>query len=311
MAYPQTAGAATPQKPSKTGIIWAIAIFVVTAIIGIVMIVVSIGTIANSISDLQRVNAGQTQQLTLSPGDQYVFVLAPTRAGLNDVRVSIIDPDGDLLVPSDTGNSYSGNSSDGNGDAFRSLGYIDVKTTGTYTVTVDGPPGSSVRIGEIPLGSDPRPAVRRHRHRRPRVHRRPRRAHRGPGAAQQGEEGQPGPRLRRCAGRAPGLRPAADCTRAAGSGPACSSGGRPPPRSAPAGCADPAAAGRADPAPSGRADPAPAGRADPAASGAPTAPPPAAPTAARRPRRRAADRPRPRATSGRTANPVGPEGGAR
>jgi hypothetical protein len=151
MAYPQTAGAASPQKPSKTGIIWAIAIFVVTAIVGIVMIVVSIGTIANSINDLQKVSAGQTQQLTLSPGDQYVFVVAPSKAGINQVQVTIVDPSGDRLVPSDTGNSYSGNSSDGNGDSFRSLGYIKVTTTGTYTVTVDGPTGSSVRVGEIPL----------------------------------------------------------------------------------------------------------------------------------------------------------------
>ena len=65
--------------------------------------------------------------------------------------VTIIDPDGDRLVPSDSGSSYSGNSSDGDGDSFRSLGYIKVTTTGTYTVSVDGPPGSSVRIGEIPL----------------------------------------------------------------------------------------------------------------------------------------------------------------
>ncbi len=151
MAYPQTAGAASPQKPSKTGIIWAIAIFVVTSIIGVVMIVVSIGTIANSINDLQKVSAGQTQQLTLSPGDQYVFVVAPSKAAISDVQVSIVDPDGDRLVPSDTGNSYSGNSSDGNGDSFRSLGYIKVTTTGTYTVSVDGPTGSSVRVGEIPL----------------------------------------------------------------------------------------------------------------------------------------------------------------
>ena len=151
MAYPQTAGAASPQKPSKTGIIWAIVIFVVTAIVGIVMIVVSIGTIANSINDLQKVSAGQTQQLTLSPGDQYVFVVAPSKAGINQVQVTIVDPSGDRLVPSDTGNSYSGNSSDGNGDSFRSLGYIKVTTTGTYTVTVDGPTGSSVRVGEIPL----------------------------------------------------------------------------------------------------------------------------------------------------------------
>ena len=268
MAYPQTAGAASPQKPSKTGIIWAIAIFVVTSIIGIVMIVVSIGTIANSINDLQKVSAGQTQKLTLSPGDQYVFVVAPSKAAINQVQVSIIDPDGDRLVPSDTGNSYSGNSSDGNGDSFRSLGYIKVTTTGTYTVTVDGPTGSSVRVGEIPLGAHPRPALRRHRHRHPRVHHRPRRAHRGPGAAQQGEEGQPGPRLRRCPGRTAGLRPAAARPGAAGSGPACASGGDPA-ASGSAGRADPAPSGRAaaPPPASGRADPAASGRADPAASG--------------------------------------------
>lgn len=127
MAYPQTAGAATPRKPSKTGIIWAIVIFAVTAIIGIVMIVVSIGTIANSINDLQKVSAGQTEQLTLSPGDQYVIVVAPSKAALDAVEVTIVDPDGDRLVPTEGGSSYSGTSSDDNGDSFRSQGYIKVR----------------------------------------------------------------------------------------------------------------------------------------------------------------------------------------
>ena len=49
MAYPQSAGAAVPQKASKTGIIWAIVIFAVTAIIGIVMIAVSIGIVLGSL----------------------------------------------------------------------------------------------------------------------------------------------------------------------------------------------------------------------------------------------------------------------
>ena len=81
MAYPQTAGAASPQKPSKTGIIWAIAIFVVTSIIGIVMIVVSIGTIANTINDLQKVSTGQTRDITLVAGRSVRVRRGPVRGG--------------------------------------------------------------------------------------------------------------------------------------------------------------------------------------------------------------------------------------
>jgi hypothetical protein len=149
MAYPQAPGGVAPQKkPSKTGIIWAIVIFAVTAIVGIVMIVLSIGTIASAIDDLQQVDAGETKELTLTPGDQYIFVGADSRRDLLDVRVTIDDPDGNSLRPR-SGNDYSSNN---NGEQFESIGYIDVQTTGTYTVTVEGPPGSSVRIGEIPIG---------------------------------------------------------------------------------------------------------------------------------------------------------------
>ena len=274
----------------------------------------------------RRSSTGETRDLTLAPGDQYVFVVAPSEAGLSQVDVTIIDPDGDRLVPSDSGSSYYAQQTAVTATRSGRSATSTSPTTGTYTVSVDGPPGSSVRIGEIPLARTLGAALRRHRRRHPRLHRRPGHPHRRPGAPQQGEEGQPGPRLRRCARRAPGLRPAAAALRP---GPAAGASRR---RRAAAACrpAHAASAGSAAPAPPA-SDPArlrlrplrrrPLRR---------PAPPPAAPHAAAsrtagrdaatasgparsdrrrlRGRRRRPERPSP---TGAALNPAGARGGAR
>ena len=147
MAMNPPVAAAAPQKPKWTGIIWAIAIFVVTALVAIVMVVFSFVTIANAIDDLQRVDAGQSRELTLDAGDQYVFVGADTSSQLDRVVVDITDSSG-RTVRLRSGTDLN----TANGDQqFESRGYIAVDSTGTYTISVDGPPGSTVRIGEIPV----------------------------------------------------------------------------------------------------------------------------------------------------------------
>lgn len=149
MATYSNAGGPVTKKPKKAGIIWAVAIFVVTAIIGIVLVAISIGVIANAIDDLAAVDAGETREVTLKPGDQYIFVGADTQRELAQVRVEVVDENGDVPVLND-GNDYTADNDD---LAFESIGYIDVDTTTTYTVTVAGPPESTVRIGTIPIGT--------------------------------------------------------------------------------------------------------------------------------------------------------------
>jgi hypothetical protein len=149
MATYSNPGGPVAKKPKWAGIIWAISIFVVTAIAGIVLIAVAIATIANAIDDLQEVDAGDTRDLTLEPGDQYVFIGADNERELRQVSVSVLDPDGVPIRPRSSDNSYDSTSG---GTTFESVGYIDVDTTGVYTVSVEGPPGSTVRIGEMPIG---------------------------------------------------------------------------------------------------------------------------------------------------------------
>jgi hypothetical protein len=136
------------KKPKWAGIIWAICIFVVTAIVGIVLIAISIGTIASTVNDMVAVDAGETREVTLGPGEQYIFLGADTKRELNDVTVTVTDEDGD--VPDlHGGTTYTANNDD---LAFESIGYIDVETRATFTVTVEGPPDSTVRIGKVPIG---------------------------------------------------------------------------------------------------------------------------------------------------------------
>jgi hypothetical protein len=149
MATYSNPGGPVAKKPKWAGIIWAISIFVVTAIAGIVLIAVAIATIANAIDDLQEVDAGDTRELTLEPGDQYVFIGADNERELRQVSVTVLDPDGTPIRPRSSDNTYDSTS---DGTTFESVGYIDVDTTGVYTVSVEGPPGSTVRIGEIPIG---------------------------------------------------------------------------------------------------------------------------------------------------------------
>jgi hypothetical protein len=148
MATYSNPGGPVAKKPKWAGIIWAISIFVVTAIVGIVLVAISIGTIANTVDDMESVDAGETRDVTLSSGDQYIFLGADTKRELNQVEVLVVDENGEI-PDLEGGTTYTAENSD---LAFESIGYIDVDTTTTYTVTVTGPPDSTVRIGKVPIG---------------------------------------------------------------------------------------------------------------------------------------------------------------
>jgi hypothetical protein len=148
MATYSNAGGPVAKKPKWAGIIWAISIFVVTAIVGIVLIAISIGTIANTVDDMESVDAGETRDVTLSSGDQYIFLGADTKRELNQVEVLVVEENGEI-PDLEGGTTYTAENSD---LAFESIGYIDVDITTTYTVTVTGPPDSTVRIGKVPIG---------------------------------------------------------------------------------------------------------------------------------------------------------------
>jgi hypothetical protein len=149
MAYAQNPGGAVPQKPSKTGIVWAIVTFAVTAIVGIVMIVLGVTTIANMVKDFAKVPVPGQTTIQLSSGEQWIFVSRSngSRANIDSVDVTVTDPNGST-VPI----SYdSGQSANSNGNDFESLGSFDAPTSGRYSIETTGPAQAGIRIGKIPF----------------------------------------------------------------------------------------------------------------------------------------------------------------
>ena len=67
---------------------------------------------------------------------------------MQQITIDITDPSGEQVVPNTSATSYS---ADDNGMKYESFGSFDVKSAGTYTVRVDGPPGTTARIGQISL----------------------------------------------------------------------------------------------------------------------------------------------------------------
>ena len=135
-------------KRSIAGFLWAAAIFVLTSAIGVAMIIGSFFVLASSITGFKAVEAGQSTTMQLSTGEWYVFGGASTSIGMSAITIDIVDPNGVRVVPNTSASSYS---ADDNGMKYESFGSFDVKTAGTYTVTVDGPTGTSARIGKISL----------------------------------------------------------------------------------------------------------------------------------------------------------------
>ena len=138
-----------PAKLPKAGFIWAPVVFVVTATIGLALIVLSVGTIANAIADFKTVDAGQSLEVDLSKGEYHVFAGGPSSSSLAGVSVGITDPRGAQVSPKESSDSYSAEVDD---SRYESIGSFDAVTAGTYRIEVRGPAGSSARIGKIPIG---------------------------------------------------------------------------------------------------------------------------------------------------------------
>ena len=138
-----------PVRLPKAGFIWAPVVFVLTAVIGLALIVLSVGTIANAIADFKTVDAGQTLEVELSKGEYHVFAGGPTSSARTGVSVGITDPLGRQVSPKDSSDSYS---AEVDGSRYESIGSFDAVTAGIYRIEVQGPAGSSARIGEIPIG---------------------------------------------------------------------------------------------------------------------------------------------------------------
>ena len=138
-----------PAKLPKAGFVWAPAVFVITAIVGLALIVLSVGTIANAIADFKTVEAGQALEVDLSKGEYHVFAGGPTSSALAGVSVGITDPRGTQVSPKENSDSYS---AEVDGSRYESIGSFDAVTAGIYRIEVQGPAGSSARIGKIPIG---------------------------------------------------------------------------------------------------------------------------------------------------------------
>jgi hypothetical protein len=142
---PSSAASSLP----KVGFIWAPVIFVLTTIVGITLIVLSVGTLANAIADFETVGAGQTLEVDLSKGEYHVFAGGPASSALAGVSVGITDPRGAQVSPKERSDSYS---AEIDGSRYESIGSFDAVTAGTYRIEVQGPVGSSARIGKMPIG---------------------------------------------------------------------------------------------------------------------------------------------------------------
>ncbi len=135
-------------KRSKAGFIWAAAIFVLTSAIGIGLVIGSFVVLASSISGFKAIDAGETAKIQLGTGEWYVFGGASSSVAMGQITINITDPSGAQVTPNTSASSYS---ADDNGMKYESFGSFDVKTAGIYTVSVDGPAGTTARIGQISL----------------------------------------------------------------------------------------------------------------------------------------------------------------
>ena len=134
-------------KLPKGALIAAPIVFVVTAVVGIVMIALSLVTVVNAVGDFRQVRAGETRTLALDPGDWYVVAGGP-RGTITEVRVQVVDQSG-RPVPALA--DYDSVNVDLDGQRYEAIGAFAVTRSGVYEVTVDGPPGTEARIGRVPL----------------------------------------------------------------------------------------------------------------------------------------------------------------
>lgn len=136
-----------PAKLPKGALIAAPIVFVVTAVVGVVMIVLALVTFVDAVGDFRQVRPGETRALLLDPGDWYVVVGGPTGA-VASTRVSVLDPAGQ---PPERVSDPASVDVDLNGVHFEAVGAFRVPSVGAYEVSVEGPPDAEVRIGRVPL----------------------------------------------------------------------------------------------------------------------------------------------------------------
>jgi hypothetical protein len=148
MASPVSSPSQTPPNLPKAGFWWALVIFLATAIAGVVMIVVSVGTIASTIDGFAEIDVPDTAEVRLGEGEYWIFAGSPTDIGLGQVDVRITAPDGGTLSLSSDFGQYEASSG---GDQFSSLGSVDIEEAGVYLFETAGPSDTSVRIGKIPV----------------------------------------------------------------------------------------------------------------------------------------------------------------
>ena len=129
----------------------ALVIVAVTAIAGIVMVAIAVGTVANAISDFAEIDVPQTAEVRLGSGEYWVFAGTPTDSSISAtaVDVTVTAPDGAFVVLTSELGSYDAETG---GLSFTSLGRIDVQSAGVYTFETNGPGEATVRVGQLPLG---------------------------------------------------------------------------------------------------------------------------------------------------------------
>ena len=129
----------------------ALVIFVVSAIAGIVMVAIAVGTVANAISDFAEIDVPQTAEVRLGSGEYWVFAGTPSDSSISAtaVDVTVTAPDGSFVVLTSELGSYDAETG---GLSFTSLGRIDVQSAGVYTFETNGPGEATVRVGQLPIG---------------------------------------------------------------------------------------------------------------------------------------------------------------
>ena len=136
-----------PAKLPKGALIAAPIVFVVTAAVGVVMIVMSLFTVADAVGSFRTLPVGETRTLELDGGDWYV-VAGGTSTDVGTVVARMVDASGrPVPVVADPASVDV----EADGLRYRAIGAFAVPGPGTYQIAVDGPPTVDVRIGRVPI----------------------------------------------------------------------------------------------------------------------------------------------------------------
>lgn len=147
-AYPNPAPA--PAKLPKAGFFWALGIFVVTAAVGITLIVLGARQFVDDVDGSRSISAPGQSDVQLEEGDAWVFASVPSGDAADLVTVRITDPNGATQTLSQE--TIPTNSASTDGEQFVPLGFFSVDTAGTYTFDIDSPEGTDVRVGTLSIG---------------------------------------------------------------------------------------------------------------------------------------------------------------